>query len=149
MSIVAPWSNNWAWGLPLIVLIVILHVFGLSLIRERAVRAFNQVSQKYHPTAVFVVIVGAATLSATILHGIEAGVWAFAYKSLGAMPTYRIAALYSLNAITSYGHTNVSLPDHWHLMGALEALNGWLLFGLSTAFLFAVIEKVWSLDRRR
>jgi hypothetical protein len=95
------------------------------------------------------VIVWAATLSATILHGIEAGVWAFAYKSLGAMPTYRIAALYSLNAITSYGHTNVSLPDHWHLMGALEALNGWLLFGLSTAFLFAVIEKVWSLDRRR
>jgi hypothetical protein len=22
-------------------------------------------------------------------------------------------------------------------------LNGWLLFGLTTAFLFAVIEKVW------
>ena len=149
MSIVAPWSSNWAWGLPLIVLIVILHVFGLSLIRERAVRAFNQVNQKHHPTAVFVVIVGAATLSATILHGLEAGVWAFAYKSLGAMPTYRLAVLYSLNAITSYGHTNVSLPDHWHLMGALEALNGWLLFGLSTAFLFAVIEKVWSLDRGR
>jgi len=149
MSTVASWSNNWAWGLPLIVLIVIIHVFGLSLIRERAVRAFNRVNQKHHPTAVFMVIVGAATLSATILHGLEAGVWAFAYKSLGAMPTYRIAVLYSLNAITSYGHTNVSLPDHWHLMGALEALNGWLLFGLSTAFLFAVIEKVWSLDRGR
>ena len=72
-----------------------------------------------------------------------------AYKWLGAIPTFRIAMLYSLNAITSYGHTNVSLPDHWHLMGALEALNGWLLFGLSTAFLFAVIEKVWSLDRGR
>jgi hypothetical protein len=56
--------------------------------------------------------------------------------------------LYSLNAITSYGHTNVNLNDHWHLMGALEALNGWLLFGLSTAFLFSVIEKVWSVDSR-
>src|SRR5215467_8188887 len=120
MSNVASWSNNWAWSLPLIVLIVIIHVFGLSLIRERAVRAFNRVNQKHHPTAVFMVIVGAATLSATILHGVEAGVWAFAYKSLGGMPTYRIAVLYSLNAITSYGHTNVSLPDHWHLMGALE-----------------------------
>lgn len=53
--------------------------------------------------------------------------------------------LYSLNALTSYGHTNLSLEDHWHLMGALEALNGWLLFGLSTAFLFAVIQKVWLL----
>jgi hypothetical protein len=32
-------------------------------------------------------------------------------------------------------------------MGALEALNGWLLFGLTTAFLFAMIEKVWSHQR--
>jgi hypothetical protein len=32
-------------------------------------------------------------------------------------------------------------------MGALEALNGWLLFGLTTAFLFSIIEKVWSLRR--
>jgi hypothetical protein len=28
-------------------------------------------------------------------------------------------------------------------MGALEALNGMLLFGLSTAFLFAIIQRVW------
>jgi hypothetical protein len=40
-----------------------------------------------------------------------------------------------------------ALEDHWHLMGAMEALNGWLLFGLTTAFLFAVIEKVWSIRR--
>jgi hypothetical protein len=30
-------------------------------------------------------------------------------------------------------------------MGALEALNGILLFGLTTAFLFSVIQKVWPL----
>lgn len=28
-------------------------------------------------------------------------------------------------------------------MGSLEALNGWILFGLTTAFLFTVIQKVW------
>jgi hypothetical protein len=123
-------------------------VFGLSLIRERAVRAFNQIGQRHHPTVVFVTIVGAATLSATILHAGEASIWASAYKFLGALPNFRIALLYSLNAITSYGHTNVNFDDHWRLMGALEALNGWLLFGLSTAFLFSVIEKVWSVDSR-
>jgi len=32
-------------------------------------------------------------------------------------------------------------------MGSLEALNGWILFGLTAAFLFAVIQKVWSLER--
>jgi hypothetical protein len=44
--------------------------------------------------------------------------------------------------MTSYGHTSLALEDHWDLMGALEALNGWLLFGLTTAFLFSVLEKL-------
>lgn len=55
--------------------------------------------------------------------------------------------LYSLNAITSFGHTDLQLEKRWELLGALESLNGWLLFGLSTAFLFAVIAKIGSLDR--
>jgi hypothetical protein len=142
------WSADWAWGLLLIVLTALIHVFGLSLIRERVVRHFKRINQMHYPTAVFVAIMGATTLSATILHAAEASIWAFAYKSLGALPNYRIAMLYSLNAITSYGHTNVSLEDHWQLMGALEALNGWLLFGLTTAFLFGMIEKVWSVFSR-
>ena len=95
------------------------------------------------------VVMGAITLAVTILHAAEAGIWAWAYKSLGALPDYRTAMLYSLNAITSYGHTNISLNDYWHLMGALEALNGWLLFGLSTAFLFGMIQKVWSVEDRK
>ena len=43
--------------------------------------------------------------------------------------------LYSLSAMTSYGHASLFLEDRWQLMGALEALNGALLFGLTTAFL--------------
>jgi hypothetical protein len=43
-------------------------------------------------------------------------------------------------------HTSLSLEQHWHLMGALGALNGWLLFGLTTAFLFGMLEKVWLFD---
>jgi hypothetical protein len=70
----------------------------------------------------------------------EAGIWAAAYRLLGALPDNRSAILYSLNAITSYGHTNLLLEDHWQLLGALEALNGWLLFGLTTAFLLSVVQ---------
>ena len=100
------------------------------------------------PKIAFVVVLGATTLLATCLHGLEAGLWAYAYRFLGALPDLRSSMLYSLNAMTSYGHTNLALEDHWHLLGALEALNGWLLFGLTTAFLFAVIEEVRPLGRR-
>jgi hypothetical protein len=53
--------------------------------------------------------------------------------------------LYSLSAMTSYGHANLFLEEQWQLMGALEPLNGMLLFGLTTAFLFAMIQKAWPL----
>jgi hypothetical protein len=74
-----------------------------------------------------------------------AAIWAASYRLLGALSDSRSAMLYSLNAMTSYGHTNLQLENRWHLMGAMEALNGWLLFGLTTAFLFAVIDRIWSL----
>jgi hypothetical protein len=81
---------------------------------------------------------GVTTLLATMTHAIEAG----AYRLLDAMRDNKSAMLYSLNAMTSYGHENLALAGHWKLMGAIEALNGWLLFGLTTAFLFGMIEKV-------
>ena len=34
------------------------------------------------------------------------------------------------------------------MMGALEALNGMLLFGLTTAFLFAMIQRVLPASSR-
>jgi hypothetical protein len=78
-----------------------------------------------------------------MLHAIEGLVWAAAYRLLGASADYKSAMLYSLNALTSYGHADLHLAPHWQMMGALEALNGWILFGLTTAFLFTVIQKAW------
>ena len=139
------WRADWAWGLPLIVLTVLIHVSGLLFISQRVVHGAGPVIERRHPKLAFVVVLAATTLLATCLHGVEALIWALAYLFLGALPDYRSAVLYSLNAMTSYGHTNLALEDHWHLLGAMEALNGWLLFGLTAAFLFAVLEKVWLL----
>ena len=95
----------------------------------------------------FAVVMGVATLLATVLHGIEAATWATTYRLLNALPDAKSAMLYSLSAMTSYGHANL-FEEQWQMMGALEALNGMLLFGLTTAFLFAMIQKVWPLGNR-
>jgi hypothetical protein len=134
--------------LPLIVLNVVIHVVGLGLINERVVRVLTNAMDRRHYTGMFAVVMGAAALLATILHGLEGTIWAAAYRLLGALPDNKSAMLYSLNAITSYGHANLFLEPHWEMMGALEALNGMLLFGLSTAFMFAMIQEVWPLGSR-
>ena len=142
------WEPDWLWGLPLIVLTVVLHVLGLETVRHGILRSIGNHAVFRHPRCTFVTIVGCVTLSATVLHGTEAVLWACAYRLLNALPTSHEAMLYSLNAITSYGHANLRLEGRWELMGALEAVDGWLLFGLSTAFLFAVIGRLISQDTR-
>jgi hypothetical protein len=137
------WRANWAWGLPLIILTVLIHAMGLGLINQKASRIFSDMTERRHPTVVFAVVMGTTTLLATTLHAVEAGIWAVSYRFLGAMPDFKSAMLYSLNAITSYGHESLFLASHWQLMGAIEALNGCLLFGLTTAFLFGIIQKIW------
>ena len=90
------------------------------------------------------ILVGGTALSATVVHGIEGSIWAGTYRLVGALPDTKTAMLYSLSAMTSYGHANIYLAPSWEMMGALEALNGWILFGLTTAFLFNVVQKSWS-----
>lgn len=145
---VGTWSGDWAWSLPLIVLTVVIHVCGLALIAERGVgiMSVSQDRRSFLPT--FAAVMGGTALLATFLHGIEAAIWAAAYRFLGALPDNRSAMLYSLSAMTTYGHANLFLKDRWQLMGALEALNGMLSFGLTTAFLFAIIQRVWPLGSR-
>lgn len=141
---VGTWIGDWVWSLPLIVLTVVIHVCGLALIGERVVAVLSR-TDHHRFILKFARVMGTTAMLATMLHGFEAFIWASAYRILGALPNNRAAMLYSLSAITSYGHANLFLEDRWQLMGALEALDGMLLFGLTTAFMFAMIQRAWPL----
>jgi hypothetical protein len=143
------WSNNWAWGLPLIVLTVLVHAFSLVVIRDRVVLELPLFLHARRSEFVLALLMVVTVLMLTVLHGVEATAWAGAYVILGARADFASAMLYSLSAMTSYGHANVFLAKQWQLMGAIEALNGMLLFGLSTAFLFAVLRDHWPTRPRR
>jgi hypothetical protein len=140
------WNGNWAWALPLIVLTVMVHVVGLGLIHAQIVRRVGALKERRSVFTRFVLVMGLATLLVTVLLAFEATLWAAAYRSLGALSDGRTAMLFSLNAFTSYGHTELHLAPHWRLMGALEALNGLLLAGLTTAFLYGLMRRVWPTE---
>ncbi len=143
LSTVSPWSPDWAWSMPLIVITVVVHAYGLGLLNHRAsfILRGNRKSRLAHILPMLVV--GGSALWATILHALEAAMWAAAYFLLGALPNQKESMLYSLGAMTTYGRSDLSLEPRWRLMGSLEALDGWILFGLTTAFMFAVIQRVW------
>ena len=142
------WSNDWAWSLPLIVLTVLAHTYGLALIREQVVLPLTGTFGRHRTSLALAGLMAPTVMLVTVLHAIEAGAWAVAYVALGARPDFASAMLYSLSAMTTFGHAEIFLAAHWRLMGAIEALNGMMLFGLTTAFLFAVLQRHWPAPSR-
>ena len=96
-----------------------------------------------HVILIMIGVVGAVGLLLAVLHGIEAAIWAAAYVWLGALDSPKDAILYSLDSMTTRGASGLMLEPHWQMMGALEAADGMLLFGISTAYIFAVMQVYW------
>ena len=148
MNTLEVWDGNWAWSLPLIVITVIIHVIGLAVINEKIVQVAAALKKARNFLTLFSLVMGITTLLVTLLHAAEAAIWAAVYWGLHALPDGKSALLYSLGAMTTYGHENLYLATHWQLMGTLEALNGMILFGLTTAFLYGTIRDVWPGGKR-
>ena len=137
------WTADWAWSVPIIVFTMISHVLLLGfMFRSLVDRHRIRQSSGQRSSFLASISVIAFLLLAIILHAFEGACWAVAYLLLGALPNAKQAMLFSLNAMTSLGHTELGLAEPWKLMAALEALNGILLFGLTTAFMFALLVRL-------
>jgi len=137
------WGIDWIWGLPLIVLTVVIHAYGLALVNKKVASRFTSARRFHSLSGGSIALMGATALWTILLHAFEGSLWAAAYRLLGALHDNKSAVLYSLGALTTYGHAPIDLEPRWELMGVLEALDGLILFGLTTAFLFTVMEKAW------
>ena len=137
-------SVNWTWGLSLIAGTIAIHAMGVVLmafvgIGIRARLETRKLALR-HLIPITTGIVGAVGLLLAVLHGIEAAIWAAAYVWLGALDSPKDAILYSIDSMTTRGASGLTLERHWLTMGALEAADGMLLFGISTAYIFAVMQ---------
>ncbi len=93
--------------------------------------------------------IGAVAVILAALHGLEGVLWALAYWLLGALDSFTTASVYAVATMTTFEIPGLTLPARFQMISALQAVNGVLLFGISTAFLFAVIQVHWQLLSRR
>jgi hypothetical protein len=142
--------ENWAWGLLLTAFTIAIHATGIGLIAiaARPIRDRLQGEGTGDALATTIGFIGGVGLLLAALHGFEAGIWAFAYLRLGALQTLHEAMLYSLDSLTTRGASGLVLEPSWQMLGAIEAADGMLLFGISTAFIFAVMQMYGPVIRR-
>lgn len=142
------WGASWLWSLVLVAITIAIHAVGIVLIGSASRRARTKLLRRgltYVDSApATIVLIVAVALSLAFLHAIESIVWAIVYVRLGALPSPADAALYSVDSMTTRGASGLFLAPQWRMMGATEAGDGMLLFGISTAFLFYVMLHLWK-----
>ena len=82
-----------------------------------------------------------ATLIALAGHLMEIALWAFALDICGAVADISAAICSSAGSYTTAG-SGIVLPPRWKLLGPFEAVSGMLMFGVTTASIFAVIQRL-------
>ena len=136
--------DNWIWGLSLIALTIAIHATGVTfmvaVLHSMRVRLEIRGLRLRHVITIVIGAISAMGLLLAALHGIEAALWAAVYLWLGALGSPETAILYSFDSMTTRGASGFMLQPHWPVLGALEAADGMLLFGISTAFIFTVMQ---------
>jgi hypothetical protein len=79
-----------------------------------------------------------------LLHLVEIITWGLCYAWTGAMQGVQRALYFSAVTYTTTGYGDLILPEEWRLVGAVEALTGILMCGLSTGFFFAVVSRLYQ-----
>ena len=81
------------------------------------------------------------------LHTLQITIWAFTYILLapeGELASLEKALYFSFVTFTTLGYGDITLSEGWRLLSGIQALNGILLVGWTTALIFAVVQKTWQ-----
>ena len=71
---------------------------------------------------------------------VESGLWAATYLYLGTLSHFEEAFYFSTVTFTTLGFGDITLEPEWRVLASLEAANGIVLFGWSTALIFTVVQ---------
>jgi len=107
---------------------------------SRVIRTGYSGESFWKNVAIMIVI----TLVMAATHLMEIALWASAFLASSEISTFEKAFYFSAQNYTALGYGDIALSDRWRLLGPLEAINGLLLFGLSTAAMFAALSRLVS-----
>ena len=122
------------------VFLVSLVCFAMTttLIVNLALHLIHSASGFWKSVAIMMIV----SLFTAAAHLIQIALWAIVYLICGEVVDFNQAFYCSAQNYTALGYGDVHLSQRWQLLGPLEAVNGLLLFGLSTAIMFAVLSSL-------
>jgi len=125
----------------MILITTVIHAFGMILV-FRAIRSQeghmnNDLRRKQ------IVWTSGTVLLMFIVSFAEVTVWAIAYLLTGAIEGFEHALYFSMVTFTTLGYGDIVLNENWRLLGSLQAANGIIMFGWTTAIVVASVHHIF------
>lgn len=82
-----------------------------------------------------------------VMHLSQILLWAVTYRFLvpdDQLQTFEKSMYFSFVTFTTLGYGDITLGPDFRMLSGIQALNGVLLLGWSTAILFAIVQRIWE-----
>lgn len=132
-------------GVALIAITIVIHAIGTIRWGRVVLRRFGAANTGKTGPGIYMLTQTALVLVG--LHIIEILLWTLTYRAIvpaDELATFEQALYFSVVTFTTLGYGDVTLSEGWRLLSGIEALNGILLVGWSTATLFVMVQRIWQ-----
>jgi hypothetical protein len=139
---------NLLTGLPVILLCLVLQALFISwcLHIYLRLRSYTQASRTMLPD---IMVLSAVMLLLLLGNCLQMALWAGLFVLLGEFDSLVSALYFSGVTFATLGYGDLVLSQPWRLLSALEAANGILMFGVSTAVMTAAVSDVFKRNLAR
>lgn len=140
--------NELATAAAIVMVCLIIHVAGIIVMAEWLLRrreTLERTASRRHFALLIVTLFGGVML----LHVIQTSLWAIFYYAQNLFSDFETSLYFSMVSFTTIGYGDVLLPRRWRLLGVVEGFSGVLLCGVSTAFIFAVVNAMFQFRLRQ
>ena len=128
-------------GAPVMILCLLLQAAFVTISLRRYLRI--RVPPKHPPSpARNILLLVIVLMLVTIGNLLQVSIWAALFVALGEFDRIEPALYYSAVNFSTLGYGDIVMSERWRLLGPLEAFNGILMFGVSTALMTAAVNHV-------
>jgi hypothetical protein len=132
---------NIAIGVTLILLTTAIHGGGMLLALRPILR--HGMSGKVEAHLPRLLRLGGIVLIMCFISVVEVSAWALTYVLLNAVEGFETALYFSMVTFTTLGYGDVVIHGSPRLLASLEAVNGIVMFGWSTAIVITAVQHVF------
>ncbi len=125
----------------LVTLMIVIHSIGLIEMSRRLHLKQEELEGRNFDYSAVILMASLGSLLVA-LHMIEIVIFALFYLAIGALTTLESALYYSASAYATLGADTPFFAQEWRLVGAIEALMGFILIGWSTAFMVSTVNRL-------